>query len=150
MSSDRKLPVRGPLSQARTDTGLSRLTHSAPITRINRMPKLLMTACHALARIHNLFSHPACSTIGRNSPCVVTNVLTQELSAQGAVQGNNFCRAHVEQRGIGCWPLDHHGSNGGRAAEEGISDASNAWRGNGRRHGLLVNHPMIKDGEAQD
>ena len=53
-------------------------------------------------------------------------------------------------RGIGCWPLDHHGSNGGRAAEEGISDASNAWRGNGRRHGLLVNHPMIKDGEAQD
>ena len=31
-----------------------------------------------------------------------------------------------------------------------FSDASNAWRGNGRRHGLLVNHPMIKDGEAQD
>ena len=79
---------------------------------LDQFAKALDDRLSALARIHNLFSHPG------KMAATMREILTQELSAQGAVEGNNFCRAHVEQRGIGCWPLDHHGSNGGRAAEE--------------------------------
>ena len=51
---------------------------------LDQFAKALDDRLSALARIHNLFSHPGkmAATMGE--------ILTQELSAQGAVEGNNF------------------------------------------------------------
>ena len=62
---------------------------------LDQFAKALDDRLSALARIHNLFSHPG------KMAATMREILTQELSAQGAVEGNNFCRAHVEQRGAG-------------------------------------------------
>ena len=55
--------------------------HSASLDQFARA---LDDRLSALARIHNLFSHP-----GRMI-ATIQEILTQELSAQGAVEGDNF------------------------------------------------------------
>ena len=51
---------------------------------LDQFAKALDDRLSALARIHNLFSHPG------KMAATMREILTQELSAQGAVEGNNF------------------------------------------------------------
>jgi two-component sensor histidine kinase len=55
--------------------------HSA---NLDQFAKALDDRLSALARIHNLFSRPG------KTAATMREILTQELSAQGAVEGDNF------------------------------------------------------------